>query len=205
MEQKSSVLLGCAAWTCDCSAAHLLVTASHGTTYPMSCTRAEVFSSLPQRGIGGSAAPPSHAAGQRCSSGSAPSCVVSSAVLMWPGGTQLVAAGQLWYLVRFSCLVFRLIPFLSLLCVAPSSFSFCLSLCRSLCVPVLIFLLSLLHPGSDAPLAPWSLGYYGAQDPAQTHWHGMREVLPGAPAAPISSCVCVLLQICPWPLLASLL
>lgn len=123
MEQKSSVLLGCATWTCDCSAAHLLVTVSHGTTYSMPCTRAALSSSLPQTGIGGSTTLPSQAAGQHYSSGSEPSCVASSAVLMWPEGAQLVAAGQLWYLVISSFLVFPLIPILSLLCVAPSSLS----------------------------------------------------------------------------------
>lgn len=42
---------------------------------------------------------------------------------MWLEGLQLVAAGPLWYWVSFSFLVFHLIPFLSLLCVAPSSLS----------------------------------------------------------------------------------
>lgn len=63
---------------------------------------------------------------------------------------------------------------------------------------------SVLHPGSDAQLAAWSFGYHRAQDSAQTQ-QGMREILAGVPAALISSCVCVLWQICPWPPLASLL
>lgn len=114
-------------------------------------------SSMCHTGLGGSRALPWHAAGQHCPSGSALSCIVTTAVPLWPEGTQLGAAGQLWILLAFPFLCFISFPS-SFLCSTVFSSSFCFSLCRSLCVPVLTFLSSLFHPGTDAQLAPWSLG-----------------------------------------------
>ena len=199
MEQKSSVSLGCTTWTCACSAAHLPVTVVYGTACPVPCTHAQVLFSLAQTGLGGSTALLSCAAGRHCSPASARSCVVSSAVLLWPEGTQLVAAGQPWYLVCFSFLVFHLIPFFSLLCVAPSplspSASHCVGAIVSLSLPFHLpsSILALTPGWLPVPWLPWS--------PAQAPWH---EGSLGWCSS--SSCLfCALLQICPWPLVPSLL
>lgn len=91
-------------WTCACSAAWLLATASAALCCP------EGFSSLCHTGMGGSRALPLHAAGQHCPSGSALSCIVTAALPLWLEGTQLGPAGRLWILLVFLFLCFISFP-----------------------------------------------------------------------------------------------
>lgn len=90
--------------------------------------------------------------------------------------------------------MFHLIPFLSLLCVAPSSLLPSASpSVGAFCVPVLIFPPSLLHPGSDACLR-------GAQGPVQAArpWLVLCGCSGSSPLLPFA-------QLCPCPLLTSLI
>lgn len=104
----------------------------------------------------------------------------------WPEGVQLVAAGQLWYSVSFSFLVFHLIPFLLLLCVAPSpspsdfagAFD-SLSLFFHLLCSILV------------PRVPWSPGPSTDLLARGKSWLVLWQL-------PIS-CMCVLLQVCLCP------
>lgn len=85
---------------------------------------------------------------------------------MWLKG-RLVAAGQLCYLVSFSFLVFHLIPFLSLLCVAPSY----LSPSASHFVGAFVSLSLSFHlPSSILALMPgWLPGPAGTMEPRTQH------------------------------------
>lgn len=77
-----------------------------------------------------------------------------------------MAAGQLWYLVSFSFLVFHLIPFLSLLSVAPSSLS-----PASHFVGAFVSLSFSFHlPSSILALMPvWLPGPSGTMEPRTQH------------------------------------
>lgn len=159
-----------------CSAARLLVTASH-IVYPP-CLTALLRPSLPRLGR----ARRQHGAPFPARRVQQPSCGTAG------------AAGQLSHPWLAFPLVFHLIPFLSLLCVAPSSlFPSASPFVGAFCVPVLIFPPSLLHPGSDACLR-------GAQGPVQAArpWLLLCGCSGSSPLLPFA-------QLCPCPLLPSLI